>query len=116
MRFYFRETPWDLYFIGTYSLFVTALLLGLGAGVYFALPLVLFVPGYVVTSALFPRDEDIEWVERWVLSLGTSLGVVPLLGLVLAYSQLGLRFGALVLALTAFSLVINGLAIVRRLR
>ena len=44
---------------------------------------VLFVPGYWLTSALFPSREDIDGIERLGLSLGLSVAWVPVLALIL---------------------------------
>lgn len=44
---------------------------------------VLFVPGYCLAAALFPRADDLDGVERAGLSLGLSVAAVPLLALLL---------------------------------
>jgi len=44
---------------------------------------VLYVPGYCLTAALFPRTEDLDGIERNGLSLGLSVAWVPVLALVL---------------------------------
>jgi len=73
--------------------------------VVLALPLVLFIPGYCVILALFPRDGDIDLTERIVLSVCVSLAVVPLIGLGLNFTPWGIRLDPLVMALTVFTLV-----------
>ena len=43
------------------------------------LPFLLFIPGYVLTFALFPTkktDKGIDFIERIILSLGLSISVV----------------------------------------
>lgn len=40
--------------------------------------LVLFVPGYAATWALFPDDKEIDWIERIALSIGLSISLVVL--------------------------------------
>ena len=47
--------------------------------------LVLYVPGAVLLEALYPSSE-LEPLERFALSIGLSLAVVPLLGLVLNFT------------------------------
>ncbi len=73
------------------------------------LPFVLFFPGYTLISALYPRRSDLEGIERLALSLGLSLAVTPLVGLVLNYTPWGIRLvpilGALTLFIAACSLV-----------
>jgi uncharacterized membrane protein len=57
--------------------------------ILFGLPFVLFVPGYVLIAALFPRADDLDWIERIALSFGLSIAVVPLIGLGLNYTPGG---------------------------
>ncbi len=59
------------------------------------LPLVLFLPGYAVLAALFPRREDLDGVERLSLSFVLSLALVPLVVLILNFAPGGIRFGSL---------------------
>jgi len=42
------------------------------------LPLVLFIPGYALSYAFFPKKKDIDLVERIALSIGLSLATIPL--------------------------------------
>lgn len=44
-------------------------------------PLVLFLPGYSLTTALFPRKDDLDVIEQVALSFGLRIAVVPLWGL-----------------------------------
>jgi len=62
--------------------------------VLLGLLLVLFLPGYSLIAALFPRRDDLDGIERIALSFGLSIAVVPLLGLALNYTQYGSRLGA----------------------
>jgi uncharacterized membrane protein len=56
-----------------------------------ALAFVLFVPGYLLQAALFPRWGDLKTVERVGLSIGLSVALVPLLALLLDRLPWGLR-------------------------
>jgi uncharacterized membrane protein len=47
---------------------------------------VLFFPGYSLIEALYPREEELSPLERLALSIGLSLALVPLVGLVLNYT------------------------------
>jgi uncharacterized membrane protein len=73
--------------------------------VVLALPIVLFIPGYCLIAALFPRDSDIDLIERVALSFGLSIAVVPLIGLGLNYTPWGIRLDPIVLSLTIFTLL-----------
>ena len=42
------------------------------------LPLVLFIPGYALSYAFFPKKKDIDLTERIALSFGLSIATIPL--------------------------------------
>lgn len=75
---------------------------------------VLFLPGYALIAALFPRKDDLGGVERLALSFGLSLAVVPLIGLALNYSPWGIRLLPILLSLTLFIVSMSGIAYYRR--
>ncbi|MEM1637574.1 MAG: DUF1616 domain-containing protein [Pyrobaculum sp.] len=62
---------------------------------------VLFLPGYAVVEALYPRGDEISPLERLALSIGLSLTVVPLVGLALNYSPWGIRLAPAAIAIAA---------------
>lgn len=66
---------------------------------------ILFIPGFSVLQLLFPT-KDISNIERVALSLGLSLALVPLIGLVFAYTSFGISLHPLVIFL---SLLCNSL-------
>ena len=68
--------------------------------------LVLFFPGYSLTEALYPRGEDISPLERLALSIGLSLALVPLVGLVLNYTPWGIRLTPIISSLTLLILTL----------
>jgi uncharacterized membrane protein len=68
------------------------------------LPLLLFFPGYVLISALFPRKNSISDIERIALSFGLSVAVVPLIGLGLNYTAWGIRLYPVLVSLAVFIL------------
>jgi uncharacterized membrane protein len=73
------------------------------ARIIFALPVVLFVPGYALIAALFPKKTDIDLIERIALSFGLSIAVVPLIGLGLNYTPWGIRLDPIVVSLVLFT-------------
>jgi len=80
----------------------------------FGLPMVLFLPGYALIAALFPSKEDLDGIERIALSFGLSIAVVPLIGLGLNYTSWGIRLIPVLVSLSAFTLVMCGIANYRR--
>lgn len=84
--------------------------------VILGVPFVLFLPGYFLVSALFPGRDDLEGIERLALSLGLSLALVPLIGLMLNYTPFGIRLWPVTLSLFGFMLVTTWIAQFRRER
>lgn len=117
MRIHFQEKPYDL----LAALILTgaavgALLVEGPVRIVLGLLLVLLVPGYVTVAALFPSQKDLDWVERIALSVGLSIAVVPLLGLLLNFSPWGIRLAPIVAALALFITGVGLLAYWRRMR
>lgn len=83
--------------------------------VVFALPTILFLPGYVLIAALFPRKEDLDAIERVALSFGLSIAVVPLIGLALNYTPWGIRLEPVLAALVFFIIVLAVISAIRRI-
>jgi uncharacterized membrane protein len=82
--------------------------------VVFALPVVLFIPGYCLIAALFPGNADIDGIERLALSFGLSIAVVPLIGLALNYTPWGIRLDPIVVSLVIFTVAMALAAQYRR--
>lgn len=85
---------------------------------------ILFAPGYALTAVLFPEREGapgkqgrtISGLERLALSLGLSIAVVPLVGLLLNLTTWGIRLGPIVISLGTLTLAFCGAAYWRRSR
>ncbi len=116
----FEEPPLDLRLIIIY-LFLTTIFLTIPPldktiiRTILGIPLMLFIPGYVLIAALFPGKDDLDGIERAALSFGLSIAVVPLLGLGLNFTPWGIRFGPILSTLILFSLSLLMIAHVRRL-
>jgi uncharacterized membrane protein len=78
------------------------------------LPLVLFLPGYSLIAALFPRKDDLDGIERIALSFGLSIAISPLLGLALNYTPFGIRLSPVLIVLSVFTISLAICAYVRR--
>ena len=81
---------------------------------------VLWLPGYTFIKALFPAHvpiktstENLETIERIALSLGMSIALVPIIGLLLYYTPWGISLTPIVLSLLALTLVFATAAITR---
>ncbi len=81
--------------------------------VVLGLVFVLFLPGYALVAAWFPRTESPSIVERLALSLGLSVAVVPLIGLVLNFTW-GVRPYPMLTALLIFIATMCCVALYRR--
>jgi uncharacterized membrane protein len=62
--------------------------------------MVLFLPGYSLVEALYPSEGELSPLERLALSIGLSLALVPLTGLILNYTPWGIGLNPTVTALT----------------
>jgi len=68
---------------------------------------VLYLPGSSLIELLYPKPDELSQLERLALSIGLSLALVPLVGLVLNYTPWGIRLDPI---FTALSLLTIGLA------
>ena len=84
--------------------------------VIFIVPVILFIPGYVLIAALFPEKKSIDGIERFALSVGLSIAVVPLIDLVLNYTPFGIRLNPIVISLVLFTLIMMIITLYRRAR
>lgn len=80
------------------------------------IPYVLFFTGYALVAAIFIRKGDLSTIERLALSLGLSIVVVPLIGLILNYTPWGIRSTPVLTCVTIFVMVTSAFAIFRRQR
>lgn len=81
---------------------------------------VLWLPGYTLVKALFPAEpqikgsrKDLDVIERVALSMGLSLALVPMVGLLLNYTPWGIRLTPIVLSLLAMVLIFATAALIR---
>jgi uncharacterized protein DUF1616 len=81
--------------------------------VLLTIPLVLFLPGYALVSAALPRLV-VPTIERLLLSVGTSVALTILVGIVLGWPTFGLTQATWPLALVALSIILMVIAWGRR--
>jgi len=77
---------------------------------------VLFLPGYVLVEALYPEERELKPLERLALSIGLSLAVVPLIGLILNYTPWGIRLDPIIISLATYTLGLTLVATMRKFR
>ncbi len=75
--------------------------------------LVLFLPGCSLIELLYPKKELDEFT-RFALSIGLSLALVPLVGLVLNYTPFGIRLLPVAFSLSGLTLLFLVLALRRK--
>lgn len=66
---------------------------------------VLFIPGYLLVQLLYPGKE-MDTIERLALSLGLSLALTSLIGLILNYTPWSIRLEPMVILLSLFSITL----------
>jgi hypothetical protein len=86
---------------------------------------VLFLPGYALIKLLFPtkmpivfqtNTETMDNIERIALSVGMSLAIVPMVGLILNYTPWGIRLAPITLSLLGLTVLFAAAAAIREFR
>jgi hypothetical protein len=76
--------------------------------------LVLFLPGYSLVEALYAKKKELDDLTRIALSIGLSLALVPLTGLVLNYTPFGIRLIPVETSLALLTIVLLFLGVRRK--
>ena len=119
MRITFEKYPTDIIICIVWSIITIPIaLLNLETTIrtIFGLPLLLFIPGYILIFALFPTkktEKGIDIIERIALSFGLSIAIVPLIGLILNYLPWGIRLQPILILLFIFIIGVGSIAIYR---
>jgi len=66
---------------------------------------ILFIPGYLLLAIMFPKKDDLEWIERFGLGCGGSLILTSLIGLAFNYTPWSIRLELILIVLAVFSLI-----------
>lgn len=93
---------------------ITPVLSGTTTRIILGLIFILFLPGYSLISALFPKKNDLDKVERIALSFGLSIAVTVLMGLLLNYTPFGIRLIPCLFSLSIFTALMGSIAYIRR--
>jgi len=78
------------------------------------IPFVLFLPGYSLIAALYPRKTGISGTERILWSIGLSIAIVPLIGLSLNLLPAGISLIPVAISMTSFVFIMSVVAWFRR--
>jgi uncharacterized membrane protein len=113
-------SPLSLWFwaaLGAVALSVALVSVTSGVVIYlryvFGSALVLFLPGYALIEALYPKRE-LDELTRFALSIGLSLALVPLTGLVLNYTPWGIRLLPVTISIAGLTVVLLLFSLYRR--
>ncbi|MEM2454512.1 MAG: DUF1616 domain-containing protein [Candidatus Bathyarchaeia archaeon] len=68
--------------------------------------MVLFLPGYSLVETLYPSGDELSPLERLALSIGLSLALAPLVGLVLNYTPWGIKLNPIMFSLIILTLLL----------
>jgi len=74
---------------------------------------VLGLPGFTLIKALFPSKKEMDAIERAALSIGLSLAIVPIVGLLLNYTPWGIRLTPITISLLALTITFATTALIR---
>lgn len=75
---------------------------------------ILYLPGASLIELLYPSGQELSQLERLALSIGLSLALVPLVGLVLNYTPWGIRLDPIVASLSALTITLASGAVARK--
>lgn len=78
------------------------------------IPMILFFPGYVFTTLMFPRREDLDGIERLAMSIGLSIVIIPVIGYSLNFTPWGIKLVPIMILTSFFILILCILSIIRR--
>ena len=75
---------------------------------------VVYLPGYSLIEALYPKKDDLLPIVRLVLSIGLSLVLVPLVGLILNYTPWGIRLNPIFASHSLLTVALVCTAVIRK--
>ncbi len=84
--------------------------------IIFALPLLLFLPGYGLIAAMFPRKNELSSIERFTLSIGLSIAITVFDGFAISLTEWRFRPAPIVISLSLITLALVLVTAVRRVR
>jgi uncharacterized membrane protein len=82
----------------------------------FTFSILLFIPGYCLAAVLFPKEGDIDLIERIALSVGLSVIIVSMGGFLFSVTPQGIRQDPLIISFVCLCLVMILAAQYQRVR
>lgn len=74
----------------------------------------LYLPGYTLIEALYPKKDELESLERIALSIGLSIALTPLTGFILNYTPWGIRLNSTTASITILTVMLGLIAVYRK--
>ncbi len=84
--------------------------------VIIALPILLFLPGYLLISAMFPRKRELSGIERFTLSIGLSIAISVFDGFLISVTIWRFRPAPIIYSLSLIVLILVLITLLVRLR
>ncbi|NPE27891.1 DUF1616 domain-containing protein [Methanococcoides sp. SA1] len=84
--------------------------------IFFALPLIFFIPGYTFIAMMFPKKGDISNIERFTLSVGFSIAITVFDGFAVSLTQWLFRPNSISISLLLLTTIFALLAYIARRR
>jgi len=81
-----------------------------------ALPLLLFMPGYMFIAAMFPKRGELGTIERFTMSIGLSIAITVFDGFGLNYTPWGFRPNSITISLSIIIMLLLLVTIIQRWR
>ena len=120
-----KKHPTDLIIILIWSIVTVIFVFILPDGnlvrIIFGIPILIFVPGYALVSALWPKNRRNQLTdlddnfERVALSFGLSIVLVALVGLVLALTPAGINLATTLFTIFSLIIILSIVAYYRRM-
>jgi len=116
MKIVLNRPPADVFLCLLWSISLLLIILTDMEGtirIILGLPFLLFIPGYLLSFALFPLRKTktrIDIIERIALSFAFSLAIAPIIGLGLNYTKWGLQLIPILLSLQVFVIGVGAIA------
>lgn len=100
----------------TLLLFPVAIYTSGALRIILGLPVVIFIPGYLLLSALFPNKNDLGGVERVAFSIGLSIAIAIIIGAILNFTPWGISLYPILISAAVFAVITTAVAWYRSLQ